>query len=92
MASSPSVIDLLEPSRALFYYYFIHGALFPLIKIFLFNVEKGKLATMPPPVTKTRVQPSHHVGILVPVPMSYYTKVFHHVFLPECHLERNQLS
>ena len=92
MASSLSFIDLLEPSRALFYYYFIHGALFPLIKIFIFNAEKGKSATTPPLVTETRVQQSHHVGILVPVPMSYYTKVFHHVFLPEYHLERNQLS
>ena len=92
MASSLSFIDLLEPSRALFYYYFIHGALFPLIKIFLFNAEKGKSAITPPLVTETRVQPSHHVGILVSVPMSYYTKVFHHEFLPEFHLEHNQWS
>ena len=40
MASTLSFIDLLDPSRALFYYYFIHGALFPLIKIFLFNAER----------------------------------------------------
>ena len=92
MASSLSFIDLLDPSGALFNYYFIHGALFPLIKIFLFNAEKGKSATTSPPVTETRVQSSHHVGILVLVPMSYYTKVFHHVFLLECHLECNQLS
>ena len=89
MASTLSLIDLLDPSTTLFYYCFIHGALFPLIKIFLFNVEKGKLAITPPPVTETRVQLSHHVGILVPVPMSYYTKVFYHVFLLECHLEHN---
>ena len=63
MASSISFIDLLEPSRALFYYYFIHGSLFPLIKIFLFNVEKSKLATTSPPVTETHVQMSHHGGI-----------------------------
>ena len=50
MASSLSFIDLLESSRALFYYYFIHGALFPFIKIFLFNAEKGKSATTPPSV------------------------------------------
>ena len=92
MASSLSFIDLLEPSRALFYYYFIHGTLFPLIKIFLFNAEKSKSATMSPLLTKTYAQPSHHVGILVLVPMSYYTKVFHHVYLLECHFERNQLS
>ena len=55
MASALSFIDILEPSRALFYYYFIHGALFPFIKIFLFNVEKGKSATMPPSVTEIRV-------------------------------------
>ena len=89
MASSLSFIDLLEPSRALFYYYFIHGALFPLIKIFLFNAEKSKLATMSPSITETHVQLSHHGGILVPIPMSYYTKVFCHVFLPEFHRERN---
>ena len=65
MASSLSFIDLLEPSRALFYYYFIHGALFPLIKIFLFNVGKSKSATTSPPVIETLVQPSHYVGILV---------------------------
>ena len=92
MVSSLSFIDLLESSRALFYYYFIHGALFPLIKIFIFNAEKSKSATMSPLVTETPTQPSHHVGILVLVPMSYYTKVFHHVFLSECHLEHNQLS
>ena len=92
MTSTLSFIDLLDPSRALFYYYFIHGALFSLIKIFLFNAEKGRSATMPTPVTETRVQPSHHVGILVPVPMSYHTKVFYHVFLLESHLERNELS
>ena len=90
MASSLSFIVLLEPSRALFYYYFIHGALFPLIKIFIFNAKKGKLATTPSSVTETCVQLSHHVGILVSVPMSYYTKVFHHVLLSECHLEFNQ--
>ena len=49
----------------------------------------GKSATMSPQVIKTHVQPPHHVGILVPVPMSYYTKVFYHVFLSECHLEHN---
>ena len=92
MASFLSFIDLLEPSRALFYYYFIHGALFPLIKIFPFNAEKSKSATMSPLVTETPAQLSHHVGNLVSVPMSYYTKVFHHVFLLECHLEHNQLS
>ena len=84
MASSLYFIDLLEPSRALFYYYFIHGALFPFIKIFLFSAEKGKSVTTPPSVTEIRVQLSHQVGILIPVPMSYYTKVFH--------LERNQWS
>lgn len=52
MVSSLSFIDPLEPSRALFYYYFIHGALFPFIKIFLYNAEKGKSATTPPPVTE----------------------------------------
>ena len=51
MASSLYFIDILEPSRALFYYYFIHGALFPLIKIFLFNAEKSKSATTSPMVT-----------------------------------------
>ena len=89
MASSLSFIDLLDPSRALFYYYFIQGAHFPLIKIFLFNVEKSKSATMSPLVTETYVQLFHHGGILVLVPMSYYTKVFYHVFLSECHLEHN---
>ena len=92
MASSLSFIDLLEPSRALFYYYFIRGALFPLIKIFFFNAEKSKLATMIPLVTETHAHSSHHVGIFDPVPMRYYTKLFHHVFLLECHLEHNQLS
>jgi len=55
MATPLAVIDLLEPSRALFYYYFIHGALFPLIKIFLFNAEKGKSATTPPLVIEIYV-------------------------------------
>ena len=54
--------------------------------------KKSKSATMSPLVTETHAQPSHHVGIFVLVPMSYYTKVFHHVFLLKCHLERNQLS
>ena len=53
IASSLSFIYLLDHSRALFYYYFIHGALFPLIKIFIFNAKKGKSATTPPPITKT---------------------------------------
>ena len=51
--------------------------------------EKSKSATMSPQVTETHVQPSRHVGILVSVPTSYYTKVFYHVFLSECHLEHN---
>ena len=89
MASSLYFIDISEPSRVLFYYYFIRGSLFPLIKIFIFNAEKSKLATMSPLVIETHVQPSHHVGILVLVPMSYYTKMFHHVFLLECHLEHD---
>ena len=90
MASSLSFIDLFEPFRALFYYYFIHGALVPLIKIFLFNAEKSKSATMSPSITETHVQLSHHGGILVSITMRYYTKVFHHVSLLECHLEHNQ--
>ena len=89
MASSLSFIDLLEHSRFLFYYFLIHGALFPLIKILLFNAEKSKSATTSPPVTETHVQLFHHGGIIVSIPMSYYTKVFYHVFLPECHRERN---
>ena len=69
MVSTFSFIDPLDPSRALFYYYFIHGALFPLTKIFLFNAGMSKSATMSPQVTETHVQPSHHVGILVLVPI-----------------------
>ena len=89
MDSSLSFIDLLEPSRALFYYYLIHGALFSLNKIFLFNAENGKSAAMSPQVTKIHVQLSHHVGILVPVPTSYYSKVFYRVFFSKCHFEHN---
>ena len=71
MASSLSFMDLLEPSRVLFYYYFIYGALFPLINIFIFNVEKSKLTTTSPPVIETHVQLSHHGWLLILVLKHY---------------------
>ena len=51
--------------------------------------EKSKLATISPQVTKTPIQKSHHVDLLVLIPTSYYAELFHQLISPNCHLEHN---